>query len=74
MMMAAAGGGDGSDSDDDKPKNFFEPISYSKLMRIIATYHPYDMESKQRYSIKDRVTIKDYEAKLSDACFCYALG
>ena len=69
-MMMQAGDGD----DEDQPKNFFEPISYSKLMRVIATYHPYDHETKSRFNIKDRVTINDYSAKLSDACFCYVLA
>ena len=70
MMMAA--GGDAAD--DDQPKNFFEPISYAKLMRVIATCHPYDTETKSRFNIKDRVTINDYNAKLSDACFCYVIA
>ena len=69
LMM---GGGNGSD--DEGPKNFFEPISYAKLMRVIAACHPYDTETKSRFNIKDRVTINDYTAKLSDACFCYAIG
>ena len=70
MMMA--GGGDADD--EDQPKNFFEPISYAKLMRVIATSHPYNNETKSRFNFKDRVTINDYSAKLSDACFCYAIG
>ena len=70
-MMAAGGDAVG---DDDQPKNFFEPISYAKLMRVIATCHPYDSETKSAFKMKDRVTINDYSAKLSDACFCYALG
>ena len=64
----------GGEEDEDAPKNFFEPISYSKLQRVIGTHHPIDQETKTRFSIKDRTTIKDYEAKLSDACFCYAIG
>lgn len=34
------------DSDDEQPKNFFEPISYAKLMRVIGKYHPIDKEAK----------------------------
>jgi hypothetical protein len=64
----------GDDENEDSQKNFFEPISYRKLMKVVATLHPIDQETKTRFNIKDRVTIKDYEAKLSDACFCYALG
>lgn len=64
----------GNSDDEDAPRNFFEPISYSKLQRVIATHHPVDKETKTRYSMKDRTTIKDYSAKLSDACFCYMIG
>ena len=82
LAMASKGGGGGAgktmlggaDDDEDGPKNFFEPISYSKLQRVIGTYHPIDPETKTRFSMDDRITIKDYTAKLSDACFCYFLG
>lgn len=52
--------------------NFFEPISYKKLERVISTRHPVDPETKKRFSLKDRITVIEYEAKVSDACFCYA--
>jgi hypothetical protein len=32
----------GAEDDEDGPKNFFEPISYSKLQRVIGTHHPID--------------------------------
>ena len=69
-MLAMGGGSD----DDDQPMNFFEPISYKKLMRIISTCHPIDPDSKVRFGIKERVTVKDYRGKLSDACCFYAIG
>ena len=62
------------DEDEDQNKIFWEPISYKKLMKLISTLHPVDPMTKQRFSFKDRITIKDYRAKLSDACFCYAIG
>ena len=52
--------------------NFFEPISYAKLEKVISQRHPVDPETKSRFSFKDRITITEYEAKLSDLCFCYA--
>ena len=52
--------------------NFFEPISYSKLEKVISQRHPLDPETKDRFSVKDRVTVNEYEAKLSDMCYCYA--
>lgn len=53
---------------DDQSKVFWEPISYKKLMKMIATYHPVDRETKARLSYKDRVTIKDYLPKIFDLC------
>ena len=58
--------------EDDEDINFFEPISYKKLEKIISQRHPVDPDLKTRFSMKDRITVNDYEAKLSDACFCYA--
>ena len=52
--------------------NFFEPISYSKLEKVISQRHPVDPETKSRFSFKDRITVLEYEAKVSDLCFCYA--
>ena len=52
--------------------NFFEPISYAKLEKVISQRHPVDPETKSRFLFKDRITITEYEAKLSDLCFCYA--
>lgn len=43
-------------------------------MRVVCTQHPVDSETKQRFSFNDRTTVKDYMSKLSDVCFCYALG
>lgn len=62
--------GNFEEGDDDI--NFFEPISYKKLERVISTRHPVDPETKKRFSLKDRITVIEYEAKVSDACFCYA--
>ena len=52
--------------------NFFEPISYKKLVKIIGQRHPIDPDTKQRFSTKDRTTVREYNSKISDACFCYA--
>lgn len=58
--------------EDEDNINFFEPISYKKLEKVISTRHPVDPETKSRFSLKDRITVSEYEAKVSDACFCYA--
>lgn len=62
----------GNFDEDEGELNFFEPISYSKLEKVISQRHPLDPETKDRFSIKDRVTVIEYEAKLSDMCYCYA--
>ena len=54
-------------------ENFFEPISYRKLIKMISTLHPVDHETKNRFAFGDRVEVKDYYAKLSDVCCCYAV-
>ena len=53
--------------------NFFEPLSFKKLQKVICTLHPVDPETKESFNISDRITVKDYYAKLSDICCCYAL-
>ena len=58
--------------EEDDGLNFFEPISYRKLDKVIAQRHPIDPETKKQFSMKDRVTVREYGAKISDACFCYA--
>lgn len=59
--------------DDDNNLNFFEPISYSKLIKYYSLLHPVDPETKETFEFKDRTTVKDYNTKLSDACNCYAM-
>ena len=58
----------------DEEEEFFEPLSYKKLLKIIEKHHPVDPETKEKFSAQERVTVRDYGAKLSDACFCYAVG
>jgi len=41
---------------------------------MIEKYHPVDPDTKDKLLFKDRITVKDYESKLSDICFCYAAG
>jgi hypothetical protein len=43
-------------------------------MKTIELYHPVDPESKEKFSVFDRITVKDYRAKLTDFCFCYQCG
>ena len=58
---------------DDEQMNFFEPLSFKKLQKVICSLHPVDPETKQSFSIQDRICVKDYYAKLSDICCCYAI-
>lgn len=60
-----------NDGDGDDPLNFFEAISYEKLIKTISALHPVDPDTKKSFSFKDRVTVKDYNSKISDTCFCY---
>jgi len=48
-----------------------EPPSYKKLLKTIAEKHPVDPTSKLKFSIKDRITVKDYDSKLSDLFYFY---
>jgi len=52
-------------------KNITEPPSYKKLLKKIAESHPVHPKTKESFSLKDRVTVKDYEAKLYDAFYFY---
>jgi hypothetical protein len=58
----------------EEEEEFFEPLSYKKLLKIIEMHHPVDPETKEKFSSSERITVRDYAAKLSDACFCYAVG
>ena len=60
--------------EDDGNNVYFEPLSHTKLMRIISTLHPVDPETKGRFHFKDRITVQDYNAKISDTCCCYQIS
>ena len=64
--------GNSNFEEDEGELNFFEPISFSKLEKVISKRHPIDPETKSRFDFKERVTVNEYEAKLSDMCYCYA--
>ena len=57
-------------NDDDE---YFEPLSYKKLQKQILVHHPCDPDTKKKLSFRERITVKDYESKMMDVCFCYAL-
>jgi len=48
-----------------------EPPSYKKLMKTIEENHPVDPKTKQKFSLRDRITVKDFESKLSDLFYFY---
>ena len=48
-----------------------EPISYKKLIKHIETYHPVNPQTKERFKINERITVKDFNSKLYDAFYCF---
>ena len=58
----------------DQMDDDYELLSVKKLLKIIEKFHPIDPETKKKFSVKDRVTVKYYWSKLCDACFCIAFG
>ena len=59
------------DEDDDGEKQFYQPLSYKKLMETIITMHPVDPATKEKFPYADRITVKDYFSKLTDVMGCY---
>ena len=37
-------------------------------------YHPVDPDTKDKFKVSDRITVKDYYQKLSDIFCCYAIA
>ena len=60
----------GKQVDDD---DFFEPLSYKKLKRMITENHPVDPDTKSKLSLTERITVKDYFPKIMDACCVYRM-
>jgi hypothetical protein len=40
-------------------------------MTVIEENHPLDPKTKERFSLRDRVTVKDYESKIADLFYFY---
>ena len=38
----------------------YELLSVKKLLKMIEKFHPVDPETKKKFSVKDRVTVKFY--------------
>lgn len=55
------------DSQEDEILNEHK-LSYKKLMDFIAFNHPVNPVTKQRFSIMDRMSIKDFGIKILDCC------
>ena len=47
-----------------------ERLSYEKLIKAIEIKHPCDPDTKQKFSISDRITIKNFGPKLMDIFYC----
>jgi len=45
-----------------------DTLSYKKLIKLITENHPVDPDTKESFSIMDRITIKSYYSKLFDIC------
>ena len=41
-------------------EEYFEALSYKKLIKVIEQNHPVDPETKEKFSYSDRVTVADY--------------
>jgi hypothetical protein len=48
-----------------------DKLSYKKLRKLIEYNHPCDPNTKEKFSIMERINVKNYGAKLVDMCFCY---
>ena len=59
---------------DSEEKQLYQPLSYKKLMKVICTMHPVDPDSKEKFDIRDRITVKDYYQKVTDFMQCYRIG
>ena len=56
-----------------KDDDYLDPISYSGLMKHIEENHPRDPDTKERFSIFTRITVKDFGAKIAGGVFmCYS--
>jgi hypothetical protein len=52
------------DQSSEVPKELVEEVSYKKIMAFIAKHHPFDSTAKQKFSVMERVTVRDYFLKL----------
>lgn len=59
--------------DQENGQDFYEPLSYKKLSKKIEIHHPCDPDTKKKLEFSDRISVKDFESKMMDVCFCYAL-
>ena len=44
------------------------PLSYKQLIKFIAQNHPVNPVTKEKFSTKQRITVKDYGYRFMDAC------
>ena len=56
-----------------KAKKVDDVVSYKKLRKHIASLHPVDPTSQEKFKLTDSVTVNKYGYKLADACYCLAL-
>ena len=52
----------------DMDEEDLETLSYTKLEKMIVANHPCDPDTRQRFPIGTRVTVKDYFTKIFDVC------
>ena len=51
-----------------------EELSYKELINFISEFHPVNPVTKEKFDSGDRITVKDFGYKLSDACGCFTLA
>lgn len=61
------------DEEEEEEDDDYDPLSYKKLMKHIEHYHPRHPETKKKFSVCDRITLKDYNKRLFDPCLCYVV-
>jgi hypothetical protein len=66
-------GSEGSHSQDSDEPEKEERLSYAALMEFIAQNHPTNPITKEKFSLLERLTVKDFGYKIFDCLGCYQI-
>ena len=53
---------------DEMDEDELETLSFKKLQKMITENHPCDPDTKQRFPLSSRITVRNYYKKLFDLC------